>query len=122
MDALVLLGVVVGLLYWLRWLHVQLMPEVVRLGERVVRQVGRGVVGIVWSQPVRRWGVGFTLWCWGLVGAVSVTFGMESRGVGGFAAVGLVWLGVVAAWWMLRTLARWRYRPWRLPHRWRGRW
>jgi hypothetical protein len=121
MDALVAMGLLLALLYSLRWIHLQICPGVVRFMERLVRQLVRTVIGLLWTSPVRRHGAATTLWLWGVALGVLVTVSAVDAGGEGLQAIAIVWLTVIGTWWGLRQWARWRYRPWALPNRRRGR-
>ena len=118
MDALFCLIVLVVLLIMLRRLAHWVSPEIVRLIDTVVRGCWRTFTDVVWRSPVRRWGASKVLWLYLLLFTIVATAGAigsgDARLIPGLL---LWWFLVIAGWWVMRWLARRRYRPRRMPTR-----
>ena len=76
------------------------------------------VIKLAWTMPARNYGVGTAMWLWAVFLAVITTVSTVSGGA--FAELPIVfmlWIVVVGWWFLLRWLARRRYRPQDLPAR-----
>jgi hypothetical protein len=129
MEGLIAMIVALGLLWWVHlWMFPGLMRLVqhvmrsaLRTGRQLLRFLARKSWQLAWSAPVRRFGVGKTLWIWSAVAAVLVTMvacsaQTQSVTVGErIAAIVQAWLWVIGFWWLLRWWARRRLRPRAIP-------
>ena len=94
---------------------------VLRFGKGTIRKLQRTLWDHVWRQPVRRWGMGMTFLMWCVVSAIIATLGILVTGnVGLMCLAGILWATSGALWWLLRTLARRRFRARQMPGRRRG--
>jgi hypothetical protein len=107
------------------WLHKTLFPFVHGLADKIIRGLIRAVVTVGWTMPKRHFGIGLTLWLWGVALAVLITLislGLVVQiGPLGVLPAVVSWVLVVAGWRYLRWRARHRYTPRPLPRRQRGR-
>lgn len=120
-EMLVSCALMLGLIYALRWVHLQMMPGLVHRVEHLLRSVRRSSVRALWTTPVRQHGLCRTLWFWSVAGAALTTIGAVSGGVSWLPAAVVAWVIVLTGWWVLRWWARRRYRPRPMPQRRHGR-
>ena len=118
MDALMPLLIMLLLLCVLRNVSLWVCPWGVRIVEGLLRSLWRAARQLVWTGPVRKWGIGITVCLWLLVVTLLATIGaLQSGRAENLAVVAPCWFLLAALWWGLRWLAERRYRPRPLPQR-----
>jgi hypothetical protein len=110
------------LLAFLRHLSHQWFPWAMRPLERLLSRVVTMFWKLIWTLPVRQWGVLNTLFAWGLAFNLIVTVccAIARPDPRIWLLVGMMWVVAGAVWSDLRDFFRWLNTPRRLPHRRRG--
>lgn len=125
MEGFLALGLVAGCCWLIREATERLCPPAVTLFDycaavlrRVFARIWRTVVGWCWIAPVRRYGVGVTLWVWLLViAAATSTCWLVKPEWRLFKGVLTMWSLVVGSWMTLRWWAERCHRARELPAR-----